>query len=65
MRGTYIIEVKSRDTGAYLWNDGFFTWGFESNKKRAIRESGELLKGGKVSRVIEHLTGKRIDKKEG
>ena len=53
MRGTYAIEVKSKD-----YPGSFFIYAYEGNKIRAFRLVEELLLKGKEAIVKEYLTGK-------
>jgi len=58
MQGTYIVEIKARK--GYNWNGGFYSYIYESNKKRALMEYETLIAEGRIARVKVYLTGKII-----
>ena len=53
MRGKYEIQKRQKDV---KYGDGFFTYAFEANKKRAIETSKSI----QDSKVKEYLSGKII-----
>lgn len=54
MQGTYEILKKAKQ--GYEYNNGFYTYGYESNRKRAI----SIAKTLGNAKVRKYLTGKII-----
>ena len=55
----YEIEVKSRRNG------NFYTYGFESNKKKAIENAEKLEKKNRIVKITHYLTRKIIYQTKG
>lgn len=54
----YYIEKEARE--GYKWNDGFYSYGFESNKKRAIEGANQLAQKEKRKVRVKTWGGKVI-----
>ena len=54
----YYIEKKSKEPQS--WNDGYFTYGIETNKKRAIKMAEEIIKKDKRNVRVKGSFGKII-----
>ena len=54
----YYIEKKRKEPQS--WNNGYFTYGLETSKKRALKMAEEIIKKDKINARVKGSFGKII-----